>query len=148
MQKYYKLVRSEISGLYSYYASGVLDTMYSPNEWVYASKPAFNMGYGLFVFNEEGIKLFVEASPLAFNEDSLLKIWECEIGETYNTPKFRIDRGGFPRSYEDIVKTFTFPKNDIFDREHWTSDWPYGTIMTDKVKLVKKCEVKDGTLSV
>jgi hypothetical protein len=119
MKKYYKVVRESGKKLYSAVMerdwNGVLCREYKEGKWTFAPKLAMKRGYGLTCFDN----VFI-----AMNGPVTGTVWECIIGE------------------EIALKTMNElagvnGKNvGLYEADNY--GWPTGTVMTDKIKLIRR----------
>jgi hypothetical protein len=113
MKKYYKAVRIKDGKFYSYMmdeGNWGLCTEYKENEFVVPADFAMNKGYGLTCFSNKRKALYWAKSEGV--------TYECEIGNEMTLPDIWGREVGFS------------------GRGIW--NWPEYTVMTDKIKLVRR----------
>ena len=143
--KAYKVVIEGINGkYYSAIMFGCNDFRkeYKIGKWVYAKRKYLEWGLGLFAFKDyDAAKYFRYKYILNFPD---VKIFECEIGQILPLPEFSIHWFD-PGEYKSILRLLK-KHGRVFIEECLKfgspkSNWPIGTICTDKIKLIK--EIKD-----
>lgn len=136
--KCYKIVRKIQDGYISCFIDGILRKTYYKNKYTKANKALFNRGYGLCCFKTiQTAKEFQRGCY--YWSDS--EVWEAE-GENQlpfgqkNKRRFYITNLGLR-----TIKIFfnLLDLDEYTEKEDYTKKgWPKGTIMFEKVKLIKK----------
>ena len=125
MKIYYKVTTPD---LYSTYVKGEMRIHYKIGKWVRPNKKVLEKGYGIAVFDsvENAHDLFhcLCPSSILWKE----KLFECEIGKILPTPYRSIY---VPNLISDFIKYI-----ELDNRTYCL--WPKGTIITDKVRLIRE----------
>lgn len=127
MKKYYKVVREHRGKLYSSVikkrVNGVLCRSYGIGNWTHPTKRAIERGYGLLCFDD-----FINAVDFASNANSYLDgkmmVFECKIGMKMK------------KSIRWVILSSL--NSRVLRKNNWGGNWPTGTVMTDKIKLIKR----------
>jgi len=138
--KAYKIVSRAVDGRYfSYSAAAHYDEVtgieYKPGEHVYAPPELYKLGYGLCVFeNLYHVKLFVLQN--CSYSHNLKAVFECECGPRVWAPRVPLLHSCMSVScFKDMLyrELESMTANEV----HKPVTFPYGTLMTDSVRLTR-----------
>lgn len=105
----------------SVFAQGKAQVKYTPKKWAEAPKWLKEKGYHVLAFNtRRDAKVWIDGLQMVFPYCAL-EIWEAEA-DAVREPKEMLD--------------FTLLPQGIAVR--WDHEWPLGTVMCRRIKLLKK----------
>ena len=134
-KKYYKFISVSVTKqngeMSSYFMTkqrnkGLCRT-YVKDMWTYPQKLALKRGYGLTCFDSIGNAIDFSRG-VSYGEE----LWECEIGIVMTLP------WKSPTEYKNYLNGRTVGTYIV--RSEFEYGWPDGTIMTDKIKLIKRVD--------
>ena len=134
----YKIVKNVNGKLFSWNFEGWGTVQYIPGKWVEAPELAQKYGYHLTVF-----EIFEDAEAWVIRaESSSLEIWECEIilAKRIMPPIYWAIGSS---SLVEFAKENNKSKQYFYGNSPEQLDWPKGTLMAKKVKLIRKVWPKD-----
>lgn len=145
MKKYYKVVRNVRGRLYSCVVSSVTVNRreYSTKFWTEPASMAKKYNYGLLCFCDlrKAIDFFNALLAYNYKNETIchkLELWECEIEKEIDWKQTKSLRIRTTHVFFKVMKKKWMPWGNGHYR---LSCWPAGTVMVEKIKLIKK---KDG----
>lgn len=104
--------------------NGDLCREYKPGRWTKPAKVALELGYGLTCFTDTDQAFrFIDCNLFLVPDAS---VWECQIGRQLPLPS--------------TFYFFTVTLEQIKANPSHISFWPPGTVMTDKIKLIREVQ--------
>jgi hypothetical protein len=141
-QVYYKVVRGKLT---SATVDAPLAKTYRVGRFIKVNPNLLKLGLGLTCFsNLESAKSFVQKLAVVCPLTSMyaLSIYRCEIGRLLPTtvrPVFYMFfRSDGTREYKIVTRSVLKGLRQALRSECNRHSWPPGTIMTDRIKLIKK----------
>lgn len=129
MKKYYKVVRTHRGRLFSaalmWKYSKSLIVEYFESKWVCAPDQVKETN-GLTCFSSINFAKNFVSQKLWLRGLSKPEIWECRVGKLYKKLPTRRNRINIENVKLDYIR--------LVD----PVDWPTGTVMTDKIKLIRR----------
>ncbi|MGE5862317.1 MAG: hypothetical protein ACM31H_00975 [Nitrososphaerales archaeon] len=128
---YYKITDNKMESIFSYVGEGYPGVKYKLNKYVTGNKLLLDLGYGLSVFSSlDYVKMFYES----FLSTDDIRLFECKIGKIFTNKVLYLPE----RSISNIIAAHSiFIANNFYFSEFFEK-WPEGTVLTNKIKLIKE----------